>query len=205
MNYHEYIEVKNLINIYEFYGESYLKPENGDHMWASRTRLLLNAMCELEKDNKYPASSGLHDIIDFVNNNQDAEKLKNYLNILPGFQPSLGINQGNDTYNQHGFVSMGLENLKQRNLNNVNEVCTFNLNGQFRLREDVTGMYLNIERDNFSIHLEKRNEFQEKTFRYNNIIVNDIEFSELINMIAYGDTVKIFSKENTQAAYFFLN
>ena len=99
---------------------------------------------------------------------------------------------------------MGLENLKQRNLDNVNEGCTFNLNGQFRLREDVTGMYLNIERDNFSIHLEKRNEFQEKTFRYNNIIVNDIEFSELINMITYGDTVKIFSKENTQAVYYFL-
>ena len=205
MNYQEYIEVKNLINIYEFYGESHAKHENGDNMWGARTRLLLNSMCELEKDNKYPASSGLHDIIDFVNNNKDAEKLKFYLNMLPGFQPTLGKNQGNDTYNQHGFVSMGLEDLKQRNLNNVNKFCTFKLNGQFRLRKDVTGMYLNIERENFSIHLEKRNEFLAKTFRFNNVIVNDIEFPELINMIAYGDTVKMFSKENTQAAYFFLN
>lgn len=205
MNYHEYIEVKNLINIYEFYGESYLKPENGDYMWASRTRLLLNAMCELENDNKYPASSGLHDIIDFFNNNKDAEKLKNYLNILPGFQPSLGRNQGNETYNQHGFVSMGLENLKQRNLDNVNEGCTFNLNGQFRLREDITGMYLNIERDNFSIHLEKRNEFAEKTFRVNGTILENVEFYELVNIIAHANHVKALSKENTQAAHFLLS
>lgn len=204
MNYNEYIKIQNLINIYDFYGESFLKNEGGDDMWAGRTRCLLNAMCELANDNKYPISSDLPDLMDFVDNNTNAKKLNDYVYNLPGFQPSLGKNQTPGLYTQHGFVAMGLHNLRTRNLKYFNGECEFKLNGKYRLRQDQTGIYLNIEFDDFSLKLEKRNEFLEKTFRINNVLVDNLTFHELINMITYASAVKSISKENTQAAHFFL-
>ena len=52
--------------------------------------------------------------------------------------------------------------------------------------------------------LEKRNEFKENTFMVNGILIDNVEFHELVNIIAYANNVKELTKENTQAAYFFL-
>lgn len=204
MNYNNYIKIQNLSHIYDFYGESFLRNESGDDIWANRTRWLLNSMCELANDNKYPLSSDLPDLMDFVANNPNAKKLNEYILNLPGFQPSLGKNQTPRLYIQHGYVTMGLENLRTRNLKYFNGECEFNLNGQYRLKQDQTGIYLDITFDDFSIQLEKRNEFLEKSFRINNVMVDNLAFYELINMITYASTVKAISKENTEAAHFFL-
>lgn len=204
MNYNNYIKIQNLSHIYDFYGESFLRNESGDDMWANRTRWLLNAMCELANDNKYPLSSDLPDLMDFVDNNPNAKKLNEYILNLPGFQQNLGKNQPHGLYTQHGFVTMGLDNLRTRNLKYFNGECEFNLNGQYRLRQDQTGIYLDITFDDFSIQLEKRNEFLEKSFRINNVMVDNLAFYELINMITYASAVKAISKENTEAAHFFL-
>lgn len=204
MLYNEYIKVKNLLNIYAFYGKETLKPTNGDAMWAIRTELLLNAMCELEDDNKYPISSKLKDLIDFSDNNQSAQKLKNYIINLPGFNQSLGNSQSWDTDTQHNFVAMGLITIPMRNQKPFTEECTFNLNGNYKLRENDTGLYLDVEFDDFVVKLEKRNEFPEKTFRINNTMVDNLTFHELVNMITYANHVKNFSKENIQGTHFLL-
>lgn len=204
MNYAEYIKIQNLIHIYDFYGESFLKKEGGFDMWTGRTHILLKSMCELENDNKYPLSSDLPDLIDFIDNNPNARKTCDYVYNLPGFQASLGKNQHPGLYTQHGFVAMGLENLRTKALEKFNNECAFKLNGNYRLRQDQTGIYLDIEFDDFSMKLEKRNEFLEKTFRINNVLVDNLTFHELINMITYSSAVKSLNKENTQAAHFFL-
>lgn len=62
-----------------------------------------------------------------------------------------------------------------------------------------------MEFDTIIILLEKRNEFTEKTFRVNGTILENVEFYELVNIIAHANHVKALSKENTQAAHFLLS
>lgn len=204
MNYEAYIKVKNLHNIYKFYGKNPFNTDGYNSVWEGRSKILLISMCELEDSETYPKSALLADLIDFCNNNPKAHQLKDYIFNLPGFDPNLGQNQSISTTTQHGFVTMGIDNIINNTEHDFSDVCDLNLNGKYKLREDVTGMYLTIELDNFSIKLERRNEFLEKTFRFNNVIVSDIEFPDLINMITYGSKIKEINKQNIQAAYFFL-
>lgn len=204
MNYNEYIKIQNLMHIYDFYGLNFLSLEGSDDMWSSRAMMLLKSMCQLENDNQYPLSSDLPDLIDFSENNPEAVGITNYIQCLPGFKPSLGKNQTSDTYRQHGFITMNFYNLKIRNDKHMEDYCNFKLDGKYRLRKNLTGIYLTIDFEDITVTLEKRNEFLEKSFRVNGTMVDNVEFHELVNMISYACHVKEINKENTQAAHFFL-
>lgn len=192
------------MHIYDFYGLNFLRFEGSNDMWSSRAVMLLKSMCQLENDNQYPLSSDLPDLIDFADNNPDAVHIKNYIQSLPGFNPILGKNQTSDTYRQHGFITMNFYNLKTRNDKHIEGYCDFRLDGKYRLRKNLTGIYLTVEFEDITVNLEKRNEFLEKSYRVNGTMVHNVEFHELVNIISYACHVKEINKENTQAAHFLL-
>ena len=202
MNYNEYIKIKNHFNIYEFYGKKFV---NSNDMWSARSLVLLCAMCELESENKFPESSSLKDLIEFTNNNPEALRLKSYINFLPDFDESLGINQSPNTESQHGFITMNIPYIRITDDSDLEGKCDFKLDGKYKLNKDQTGIYLTVTFDDMTITLEKRNEFPEKTFRVNGTILENVEFYELVNIIAYANHVKALSKENIQAAHFLLS
>lgn len=202
MNYSEYIKIKNHFNIYDFYGIDYEKP---DDLWIRRAIILLVAMCELANEDKFPADASLKVLINFADNNKEALKLKEYLYCLPGFNEALGINQAADTDIHHGFITMNLSRIKITNEKDIEDKCDFKLDRKYKLRKDQNGSYLTVELDTIIILLEKRNEFTENTFRVNGILIDNVEFHELVNIISYACHVKEINKENTQAAHFLLS
>lgn len=201
MNYTDYIKIKNLFNIYDFYGKDYKKHND---MWMGRTIRLIIAMCELADEYKFPSSADLKVIIKFVDDNPKALKLKSYINCLPGFDPSLGINQSSATELQHGFITMNIPNVKIEKDKELQDKCDFKLDRKYKLIKSKTGFYLTVDFNDITMTLEKRNEFKENTFMVNGILIDNVEFHELVNIIAYANNVKELTKENTQAAYFFL-
>jgi hypothetical protein len=202
MNYSEYIKIKNHFNIYDFYGMDYEKP---DDLWIRRAIILLVAMCELAHEDKFPADASLKVLINFADNNKEALKLKEYLYCLPGFDEALGINQAADTEIHHEFITMNLSRIKITNEKDIEDKCDFKLDRKYKLRKDQTGSYLTVEFETIIILLEKRNEFTKNTFRVNGILIDNVEFHELVNIISYACHVKEINKENTQAAYFLLS
>jgi carboxypeptidase C (cathepsin A) len=204
MYYNEYIKIKNIANICGFYGETFLSNNSGMDMWSSRALMLIESMCELSYKEKYPQSSNLDDLTKFITENQDAVKLKNYLKILPGYKDSLGSNQSTGTYNQHGFVEMNLNGLAEQREQELNDRCTINHLGKYTLRTDQDGSYLDVVFNDYTVQIEKRNEFLQKTFRVNDTLVDDIELHNLVNIISYTQFTKNITKENIEAVYYLL-
>lgn len=205
MKYEEYIKIKNLINLCDFYGENINRKDgSGLDMWASRSLLLINVMCELSHEDKFPKSASLEDLIVFGSKYPEAKKLNEYIKMLPGFDPTLGHNQTNSTLTQHGFVQMGLSQIGEKKEHEVNKKCTLNLSGTYIIRQDLTGLYLDVHCNNRIINVEKRTEFREKSFRINGTLVDDLDFCDLINCITYAYEVKVLNKNNINAAYYFL-
>lgn len=201
----EYIKLKNLINICNFYGIHPTNNNGGLDMWTSRSLMLVFAMCDLSHLNKYPASSSLVDLITFVHNNPDAKELATYIDCLPGFDKKMGIHQNNSTLTQHGFIEMGLIGILERKEFEYSKKCTMNLNAEYTYRQDLTGYYLDVKYEDFIIKLENRNEFKQNQFRINGKMIDDLEFHHIVNMITYSKFTNDISKENVEAIYYFLN
>lgn len=201
----EYIKLKNLINICKLCGVPTTNNDGGLDMWTSRSLMLVSAMCDLGHLNKYPASSSLVDLITFIHNNPDAKELATYIEYLPGYDRKMGVHQNNSTATQHGFIEMALMGILQRKEFELNEKCTLNLNADYLYREDLTGSYLDVEYEDFSIKLERRNEFKQNQFRINGKLIDDLAFHNVVNIITYSKFTKNISKENVEAIYYFLN
>lgn len=201
----EYIKLKKLINICKFYGIPPTNNDGGLDMWTSRSLMLVSAMCDLGHLNKYPASSSLVDLITFVHNNPDAKELATYIDYLPGYDRKMGVHQNNSTLTQHGFIEMGLIGILERKEFEYSKKCTINLNADYLYRQDLTGSYLDVEYEDFSLKLEKRNEFKQNQFRINGKLIDDLAFHNVVNMITYSKFTKDISKENVEAIYYFLN
>jgi hypothetical protein len=218
----EYIKVNNLKKLTDFMGVPfYTDKQNTDNMWQNRTLFLLSCMCELEHENKLPKSEILNDLIDFLDENPTASKLREYLNMIPGYDEKNKKNQFMGTYEQHGYITMGLRELASgyyiRSGNGIlNEYKNFNLNleGSFIYSKNKNKHYLTINSDGFHIQLETEHEMLDNSahkdnnrrcIKFNDRIFNNVSFSEIVNAITYARFVKDITIENTQAAYFFLN
>jgi hypothetical protein len=200
----EYIKLKNLINICKLCGVPTTNNDGALDMWISRSLMLVSAMCDLGYLNKYPASSSLADLITFVHNNPDAKELATYIEYLPGYDRKMGVNQNNSTLSQHGFIEMGLIGIFERKRFEYSKKCTLNLNADYLYREDLTGSYLDVEYEDFSIKLERRNEFKQNQFRINGKLIDDLAFHNVVNIITYSKFVNNITKENIEAIYYFL-
>ena len=99
---------------------------------------------------------------------------------------------------------MNIPNVKIEKDKELQDKCDFKLDRKYKLIKSKTGFYLTVDFNDITMTLEKRNEFKENTFMVNGILIDNVEFHELVNIIAYANNVKELTKENTQAAYFFL-
>lgn len=206
----EFIHIKNKMDICHFYSyrdyyETFISDERKDvHYLAAR--LLVPIFCQLEKENKYPESTELNDLIKFSVANPSAFKLTSYLNDIPGYDESLYCHQPQETYYEHQIASLGFNELKHRS-NKFSEYktdyCLDNITSLYGYEDDM-GQYLQVISNGVEITVEKLYSYKKNTFKIKGIMFEDIEVNMLINIINYSSLVKELNIDNIQAAYNFL-
>lgn len=204
MNQKEYIEVRNLVKIYEVCGLLKKLETSHDAMWIGKALYLLKALCELEDKNKYPTTTDLNELITFCEENPSAVSLKFYLERTPGFDQNFGLNQMQGAYMQHEYIAMTLGTLRDLHNRNYSKLCTLDLEKKYRLKNDLGNFYLEVATNDTTLNIDRLGNDPEKTFRVNGVIMNDLELFDVINIITYEKDVKTISKHNIQTAYQFL-
>jgi hypothetical protein len=202
MLYKEYVKIKNLIMIYDCYGKSLICADH-DVMWESRALLLLDAMCELGDNGKYPESAALDSVLKFIKENPEASMLRKYMdhfisNYKEGVQPTI------KDYEIHGFILHCLDDFRHRNQSNLGGVYFNDSLIEMNLKNIKNGLQLNIKTENVMIKIERNSVNYPHNFMVNNRSVPDIKMEELINLINYSNIVKDPTVVNTEAAYYFL-
>ena len=190
---------------YRDYYETFISDERKDvHYLAAR--LLVPIFCQLEKENKYPESTELNDLIMFSIANPEAFKLGSYLNDIPGYDESLYCHQPQETYYEHQIASLGFNELKHRS-NKFSEYktdyCLDNVTSSYGYENDI-GQYLQVVSNGVDFTVEKLYSYKKNTFKIKDVMFEDIEVNMLINIINYVSLVKELNLDNIQAAYNFL-
>lgn len=206
---HEFITIKNKMDICKFYDSKQYydiflinKKEND----CTIGRLLVTVFCELEKQNKYPESTELNDLIKFVNENPEAIKLNNYIHNIPRYDKSLYCNQPQETYYQHRIAMLELNEIEHRSnkFSKFQPYCKLDNIISLYNEEDGNGSYLNVNSNGVLLKVEQLNHFNKRSFKINGIMFEDIEINELVNLINYATFVKELNLKNIQVAYNFL-
>lgn len=206
----EFIHIKNQMDICHFYSyrdyyETFISDERKDvHYLAAR--LLVPIFCQLEKENKYPESTELNDLIIFSVANPAAFKLASYLNNIPGYDENLYCHQPQETYYEHQIASLGFNELKHR-IHKFSEYttdyCLDNVTSLYGYENDI-GQYLQVVSNGIEFTVEKLYSYKKNTFKIKDVMFEDIEVNMLINIINYVSMVKELNLDNIQAAYNFL-
>lgn len=204
MDKKEYIELRNLVKIYELCGLLKKLETAHDAMWIGKSLYLLKVLCELEDQDKYPTTTDLNELITFYQENPSSVSLKFYLERTPGFDLKFGLNQMQGAYIQHEYIAMTLETLRDLHNRNYSKLCTLDLEKKYRLKNDLGNFYLEVVTNDTTLNIERLGNDPEKTFRVNGVIMNDLELFDVINIITYEQDVKAISKHNIQTAYQFL-
>jgi hypothetical protein len=204
MQYKEYITVCNFTRLSKFYGLHNLNI--GSYAtWTIRTLNFLEALIELEDDNKYPDSIMLDSIIEFVENNKTACKLRQYLDTLPGIgyqNKKIYVTKKADE--NHAYLMHCIQSIQWENMSEFGGKSEFFLMGHCRVKTNNESTIMNIKIDDIVIKIEKNSNLKDKSFIVNDLLLHNIEFNELVNFINYASVVKKLTIENTQAAYYFL-
>lgn len=206
----EFIHIKNKMDIcqlydYRKYYETFIANEKNDVHYVA-ARLLVTIFCELEKENKYPRSTDLNDLIIFSVANPSAFKLARYLNNIPGYDEKLYCNQPQETYYEHKITSLGFNELKYRSYKfseYESDYCLDNITSLYGYEDDV-GQYLNVLSNDIKFKVEKLYSYEKNTFKIKNILFKDMKINDLINVINYTSVVKELNLKNIQAVYNFL-
>lgn len=209
MLFEKYIKIKNLMRVHQLYqisfqDRTFINDEGSIDDRDLPSEKLLSAMCELEREGKYPKSSELLDIIEFIENNPEAIELKIYLKNLDSYDVSLKKNQKMKTRIHHQINSDGLHHLPEKKSRDIYKNCCIDLSGDYIISWHEKGITLNINIDGFKIKAEMKYELPEDTYIINNVVFENLKFNELINIITYSKYVKDLNLQNTQAAFFFL-
>lgn len=188
--------------IHDCYGKSLICADH-DVMWESRALLLLDSMCELGNNGRYPESSSLDSVIKFIKENPEASMLRKYMdhfisNYKEGVKPTI------KDYEIHGFILHCLDDFRHRNQSNLGGVYFNDSLIEMNLKNINNGLQLNIKTGKLIIKIERNSVNYPHNFMVNNRKVADIKMEELINLINYGNIVKNPTVVNTEAAYYFL-
>jgi hypothetical protein len=205
----EFIKIKNKMDICKFYDSDkyydiFLVNKKDDNCTIGR--LLVTVFCELEKQNKYPESTELNDLIKFVNENPEAIKLNNYIHNIPRYDEILYCNQPQETYYQHRIALLELNEIKHRSnkFSQYQPYCKLDNIISLYVEEFGNGSDLHVNSNGLILKVEKLNYFKKRSFKINEIMFEDIEINELINLINYATVVKELNLKNIQVAYNFL-
>lgn len=204
MLYAEYIIISNFTRLSKFYGlhnlniGSYAK-------WTIKTLNFLDALIELEDENKYPESIMLDSIVEFAQDNKTSYKLRQYLDNLPGIgYQNKKIYATTSAYENHGYLMHYIQSMKWENISDLGGKYELFIIGNCRVKTNDESTIMTIKIDDIVIKIEKNSNLRDKSFIVNGVLLHNIEFNELVNFINYANVVKKLTIENTQAAYYFL-
>lgn len=173
--------------------------------WTIRSLNFLEALIELEDDNKYPDSIMLDSIIEFVENNETACKLRQCLDKLPGIgYQNKKIYATQSAYENHGYLMHSIQSLQWEKISELGGRSELFLMGDCRVTTNDESTTMTITIENIVIKIEKNSNLKDKSFVVNGVLLYNIEFNELVNFINYAHFVKKLTIQNTQAAYYFL-
>lgn len=204
MLYDEYITISNFTRLSKFYGLHNLNI--GSYAtWTIRTLNFLEALIELEDEKKYPESILFDSIIDFVENNKKAYKLRQYIDDVPGVEyqdEKMYITQ--KAYENHAYLMHCIQSIQWENMSEFGGKSELFLMGDCRVKTNNESTTMTIKIDDIVIKIEKNSNLKDKSFIVNGVLLHNVEFNELVNFINYANFVKKLTIENTQAAYYFL-
>jgi len=204
MQYAEYITISNFTRLSKFYGLHNLNI--GSYAtWTIRTLNFLEALIELEDENKYPDSIILDSIIEFADENKTAYKLRQYLDTLPGIgYQNEKIYATKKADENHAYLMHCIQSIQWENVSEFGGKSELFIVGDCRVKSNKESSVMTITIDDILIKIEKSSNLQDKSFVINGVLLHNIEFNELVNFINYSSIVKKLTIENTQAAYYFL-
>lgn len=188
--------------IYSFYREAIIFA-NYDSMWEARALTLLDSMCELSEQGKFPKNASLDTVLEFIRSNPDASMLRKYMehaniSYQAADKPTI------KDYEVHAFILHCLEDFIYRNQQQLEGVYFNETEFEIRFKNINEAGEVTIKSGLLTITIERKGMHPPHLFTINGHKAPNINIGELINLINYGNIVKDPSIMNTQAACYFL-
>lgn len=204
MMFEKYIQIKNLMRLFQVYETPFVDDNTVGKTRYDASEKLLIAMCELEAVGKYPISSDLVDLITFVNDNYEARSLSDYLNKLHSYDHKLLHNQNSIVFSYHNLIEEALYQLPTRYSTENFINCDINFKAEYIMREKGVSNFLDVTFNSFKVTVERDHTLDSNTYIINDVVFENLKFSEMINVINYARFVKDLDLKTIQAAYYFL-